>query len=252
MSSWLHTSLPKKKQVTIPINIMENSLENSLENRMENSLENSEIEIPKLEHIDAILYINLEHRTDRNEHILNEIHKICKDDSKIHRIDAIKKDNGALGAGLSHIKAMEYTLLHNEWNIVLILEDDFTFKSNDSASIVKDINFLLNNSPNIDVGLLSHNLLQSYNTLNGMIKKVLYSQTASSYIIKKSYIHILLNNMKEAMMDMEKNGRRHENCLDIHWAKLQPIHNWYTTFPSLGLQYPNYSDIEKGNVNYNA
>ena len=43
-----------------------------------------------MDHIDAILYINLEYRKDRNEHILNEIHKICTDDSKIHRIDAIK------------------------------------------------------------------------------------------------------------------------------------------------------------------
>ena len=51
-------------------------------------------------------------------HILNELHKICTDelhkictdDSKIHRIDAIKNDNGALGCGLSHIKALEYAL----------------------------------------------------------------------------------------------------------------------------------------------
>ena len=27
--------------------------------------------------IDAILYINLAHRTDRKEHILHEIHKLC-------------------------------------------------------------------------------------------------------------------------------------------------------------------------------
>jgi len=41
-------------------------------------------------HIDAIIYINLEHRTDRNEHVLHEIHKLCTDDSKIHRIVHIK------------------------------------------------------------------------------------------------------------------------------------------------------------------
>ena len=29
-----------------------------------------------LQYIDAILYINLEHRTDRKQHILNEIKKI--------------------------------------------------------------------------------------------------------------------------------------------------------------------------------
>lgn len=210
------------------------------------------LEEPILEQIDAIVYINLAHRTDRNEHILNEIHKICNDNSKIHRIDAIKNTNGALGCGLSHIKAMEYALLHNDWNTILIFEDDFTFKSNNSANIIKDINFLLNNSPDMDVGLLSHNLLKKSNTSNDMIKKVIYSQTTSSYIIKKPYIHILLKNMKEAMIDMEQNGKSHKNCLDIHWTKLQSIHNWYTICPALGLQYDNYSDIENRHVSYNA
>jgi GR25 family glycosyltransferase involved in LPS biosynthesis len=239
MSSWIQTNLPKRVQPTIPINEISN---------------NSDVleDDPVLEHIDAILYINLAHRTDRNEHILNEIHKICKDDSKIHRIDAIKHTNGALGCGLSHIKAMEYALIHNDWNTILLLEDDFTFRNNNSSKIIKDINFLLNNYPDMDVGLLSHNQLRSCNTSNDMIKKVIYSQTTSSYIIKKTYIDILLNNMKEAMMDMEKNGKQHKNCLDINWTKLQPIHNWYAIFPALGIQYNNYSDIENKVVSYNA
>ena len=99
--------------------------------------------------IDAILYINLAHRTDRNEHILHEIHKLCTDDSKIHRIDAIKRENGAFGCGLSHIKALEYALEH-EWKTVLIVEDDFTFKC-DSNEIERNISLLFEH--NFDVGL---------------------------------------------------------------------------------------------------
>lgn len=194
-------------------------------------------------HIDAILYINLKHRTDRNEHILNEIHKICNDDSKIYRIDAIKNDNGALGCGLSHIKALEF-VLQNEWKTVLILEDDFTFKSNEINEKIKllfDYDF--------DMGLLSHNFLK-YSDINNDIKKVLYAQTTSSYIIKREYISILLQNMSEAMNDMIKNGRKHENSLDIYWTKLQPIHNWYAIFPAIGYQYDNYSDIENRICSY--
>jgi len=199
--------------------------------------------VDPLMYIDAILYINLKHRTDRNKHILNEIHKICKDNSKIHRIDAIKNYNGALGASLSHIKALEFAL-QNEWKTVLILEDDFTFKSN---NINEKIKLLFEH--NFDVGLLSHNFLK-YSDINNDIKKVLYSQTASAYIIKNYYIQTLLQNMRESMNDMKMNGKRHENCLDIHWAKLQPIHNWYAIFPAIGFQYDNYSDIEKMYVNY--
>jgi glycosyl transferase family 25 len=199
--------------------------------------------------IDAILYINLEHRTDRNIHILNELHKICTDDSKIHRIDAIKNDNGALGCGLSHIKALEYALKHsinNDWKTILIVEDDFTFKY-DSNEIERNINLLFEH--NFDVGLLSHGRLKYHNS-NNEIKKVIYSQTTSSYIIKRDYIYTLLENITYSVNDMISRGLLHENHIDIHWTKLQPIHNWYAVFPAIGCQYDNYSDIEKKYVAY--
>lgn len=187
--------------------------------------------------IDAILYINLKHRIDRKRHILHEIRKISNI-INIHRIDAIKRDNGALGCGLSHIKALEYAL-HHEWKTVLILEDDFTCKSS-----IKDYIRLF--EYDFDVGLLSHNELRYYDTDNEHVKRVIFSQTASAYIIKRDYIPTLLQNMREAMDDMEKNGRRHENCIDIHWNSLQLKDKWYALYPSIGYQYGNHSDIENG------
>lgn len=110
-----------------------------------------------MNYIDAILYINLAHRTDRKEHILHEIHKICKDTSKIHRIDAIKKEAGALGCGLSHIKTLEFAIEHPEWNTILVLEDDFTFKSSNTAEINNDIELIFKNASTMDVGILASN-----------------------------------------------------------------------------------------------
>jgi len=207
-----------------------------------------------MEHIDAILYINLEHRTDRNEHILREIHKISKDDSKIHRIDAIKRDPGALGCGLSHIKALEYALGHPEWKNILILEDDFTFKLDDSNYILNNITSVINSFTNFNMILLSYGIcnLQYLDTHFNNIKQIIYSQTTSSYIIKDIYIPILLETFKNAMLDMELNGKRHENCIDIAWSKLQPSGNWYTIIPAIGYQYDNYSDIEHTYVSYNC
>ena len=199
--------------------------------------------------IDAIIYINLEHRTDRKEHILSEIKKICQDTSKIHRIDAVKKDIGAIGCGLSHIKALEYALIHQEWNTILILEDDFTFKSESGIEIQDSINELL--TFNLDVGILAscYNYVCS-NTSRSSIKKVSYSQTTSGYIIKRSFIHRLVQNFKESVTDMEKNGINGENCIDIHWKHLKSISNWYMIEPCIGYQYGNYSDIEKRHTNY--
>lgn len=202
-----------------------------------------------MQHIDAILYINLAHRIDRNEHIIQEINKLCTDSLKIHRIDAIKHNEGALGCGLSHIKTLEYILEHPEWKTVLILEDDFTFKS---TTIEKTINELFLTFPYMDVGLLSYNHteLKCTDTIHPLFKKITYSQTTSSYIIRQSYIPKLLQNMKESTEDIKKNGKRHENCIDIYWTKLQPEANWIAVYPAIGYQYDNYSDIENRITTY--
>lgn len=203
-----------------------------------------------MEHIDAILYINLEHRTDRKEHVLHEIHKICADDSKIHRIDAIRTEPGALGCGLSHIKALEYAMMHSEWKTILILEDDFTFHGNDTP-LSAALHTLLTFSPHMDIGLLSYNhSVLRYEDTSPSIKRVLYSQTTSSYCIRSSYVPTLLQNMRESTMDMQIRGKTHENCVDIHWTILQPRGHWYALFPAIGYQYDNYSDIEKRITQY--
>lgn len=201
-----------------------------------------------MEYIDAILYINLAHRTDRKEHLLQELQKWNISSSRIHRIDAVHRNPGALGCGLSHIKALTYTLSHPEWNTVLVLEDDFTFHSHANDNQIKQ--FMTNTS--FDVALLSYNpeYIKYDDTADSSIKKVIYSQTTSSYLIRKHYIPILLQNMKESMYDMERYGKQHENCVDIYWTLLQPTGNWFAFFPALGYQYDNYSDIEHRVTSY--
>ena len=202
-----------------------------------------------MESIDAILYINLSNRTDRNDHILFELQKWGVDSSKIHRIDAVKKTPGALGCGLSHIKALTEAFSHTEWNTVLILEDDFTFRPDSEMN--DKIKQLCTSHP-FDVGLLSYNseYIKYTDTIIPSIKRIQYSQTTSSYLIRRHYIPTLLQNMKAATYDMERFGKRHENCIDIHWTKLQPSGQWYGIFPAIGYQYDNYSDIENRVTSY--
>lgn len=203
-----------------------------------------------MECIDAILYINLAHRTDRKEHILLELHKWGIDSSKIHRIDAVLKTPGALGCGLSHIKALTEAYSHSEWETILILEDDFTFRSD--SQINHEIKQLMISQPLFDVGLLSYNVeyVKYTDTITPSIKQIQYSQTTSSYLIRRHYIPTLLQNMKVATYDMERFGKRHENCIDIHWTSLQQTGGWYGIFPAIGYQYDNYSDIEHRVTSY--
>ena len=205
-----------------------------------------------MSNIDAILYINLEHRADRKEHILHEINKLGKDVSHIHRIDAVKNSNGALGCSLSHIKALQYALEHPEWNTILIVEDDFTFRSNDSSEIMKSIDELCNHST-FDVCQLSYNPIGKFVDTTPPhlhIKKIVQAQTSSGYLITKIYIPTLIQNLIESSNDMQARGRYHNNCLDIYWGSLQVRDNWFCTFPAIGYQYNNYSDIEKCYTSY--
>jgi GR25 family glycosyltransferase involved in LPS biosynthesis len=203
-----------------------------------------------MEEIDAILYINLAHRTDRNTHILSELQKCGIDSSKIHRIDAVHRTPGALGCGLSHIKALTEAFSHSEWKTVLILEDDFTFRPD--SGINHKIKQLLTSHPFFDVGLLSYNpdYIKYTDTIVPFIKRIQYSQTTSSYLIRRHYIPTLLQNIKVATYDMERFGKRHENCIDIHWTTLQPHGQWYGIFPAIGYQCCSYSDIENRVTSY--
>ena len=68
-----------------------------------------------IDHIDAIIYINLDRRKDRRDHIINEIKKIDPTLSKTHRLEAeYVPINGALGCSLSHVKAIEMCFEHPE------------------------------------------------------------------------------------------------------------------------------------------
>ena len=70
-----------------------------------------------------ILYINLEHRIDRNNNIINQFHPI-KNKINLTRFNAIKHSNGAIGCALSHINCIEIAI-NNNWDHVIIIEDDF-------------------------------------------------------------------------------------------------------------------------------
>ena len=205
-----------------------------------------------IDYIDAILYINLEHRHDRNEHCLNEIRKVDPLLTKTHRIDAIyNKSNGALGCTLSHIKAIQL-FLDNSWNTCIILEDDFTFINDDIEYINNSLLYLFDNSNDFDVLLLGVGVtdLKTVPTKNSYINKVESSQTASGYVLTKKYANTLLSNFNTCSNNMIELGWDSKWCHDQYWKQLMPVANWYTLKNRIGYQYGNYSDIENTFTDY--
>jgi hypothetical protein len=207
-----------------------------------------------MDNIDIIYYINLDHRIDRKEQILQELQRMNIPDSKIERIPALyTKGFGILGCGLSHIKALEI-FMKSDYKNCLILEDDFMFSVDVNYS-----NFLLTTffkkNPTFDVCMLSGNLMKSQETVSPFIKKVIDVQTTSSYIITKKFAPILISNLYEStrLLADWKNKiaeTKHEYCLDIYWKTLQPQSEWYILHPKIGFQRESYSDISNHITDY--
>jgi hypothetical protein len=88
------------------------------------------------------------------------------------------------------------------------------------------------------------------NTHIPTVKKVIEGQTASGYLITRHFAPVLLETLKEGRDKLieTKNIPLYTN--DQVWKRLQPLHNWYVSVPSLGYQYGNFSDIEQKEMDY--
>lgn len=200
-------------------------------------------------YIDVVYYINLDHRTDRNTQLLNELSKTDITQDKIKRTSAIRDiNNGALGCSKSHIKVLQQFINSNYTNC-LILEDDFGFSQN--SNIINDLfNKFFNSKINYDVIMLSSNTLKEKSTKYNFINKIIDAQTTSGYIVTKQFAPLLLQNYIEGTNLLQETSNKPMYSIDIHWKKLQPKNNWYVFNPKIGYQIESYSDIENKTINY--
>jgi glycosyl transferase family 25 len=204
---------------------------------------------------DLVYYINLNHRTDRFNHITNEIKKTNIDESKVHRIEAIYvEDFGALGCSKSHCIALENFLNSPETNqTCVILEDDFEFTQ--PQNIVNDlIDKVFNNDvKDFDVLLLSSNTFHELNTAKfNFVTKIIDAQTTSGYVVSRKFAPILLKNYKDGCDLLSVSKIKSQHSIDIYMKQLQPNSKWLCLLPKIGKQMDSYSDIEKCSTNYNC
>ena len=192
------------------------------------------------------LFINLDHRTDRLEHVLNEFKKM---DINAERVNAIKMKNGAIGCTLSHIKCIELAKTRG-WEQVFICEDDITFLN--PELLKKNIeSFYENDDIMWDVLIIGGNNVPPYQQLYEYCARVFRNQTTTGYIVKKEYYDVLLANFKESAANLLRNPEnKREFALDIYWNRLQLQDFWYMVTPPTVTQYENYSDIEEKTTNY--
>ena len=199
-----------------------------------------------LDDIKNAFYINLEHRTDRKEHVEKELNNIG---IKPTRFNAIKMANGAIGCSLSHLKILE-DAKKNQLDHILIVEDDITFL-NPSLFKTQINKFFEIHNNKWDVILFAGNNMPPFEIIDDTCVKVSRCQTTTGYLVNGHYINVLISNIKMGLTHLINSpGDTVKYAIDKFWFVLQNNSNWYLITPLTVIQCEGYSDIEKRVTNY--
>ena len=196
--------------------------------------------------IKNILYINLDHRTDRKEYVEKQLNSIGLSGE---RFNAVKDENPNIGCSLSHLGCLKLAK-ERGWEYVAICEDDITFTKPDL--FIKQLNLFLGEfSEDWDVLLLGGNNVNGHTKISDYCIKVTNCQSAIGYIVKKHYYDKLIDNIEQGIVKLKDEPRmRRHFALDQYWKLLQKIDKWYLIIPLTVNQKIDYSDIEKRKMNY--
>lgn len=199
------------------------------------------------EFLDKVVYINLDHRTDRLD-IINKFLEIGDfPPKKVLRFSAIKQYPGTVGCAKSHIAILKMAI-ENNWNNVLILEDDIEWTGDFQTSYSQIRKLVTSNN---DVVLLGG----GYNCVIDR-NRPLFSYCTSSYIVNKHYYKRLLSNFEAGLIKLTGNKdmnvilgsedrikNDHINEIDTFWSRLMRMDKWRAVIPSCVRQITGYSDV---------
>jgi len=194
------------------------------------------------------LFINLESRRDRLEHIVAEMEKMGL---LAERVNAVKMSIGAIGCTLSHIKCLELAK-ERDYEHVFICEDDIQFLNPDLLKT--NMCTFYENMQNLgswDVLIIGGNNVPPYQQIEPYCARVFYCQTTTGYIVRRAYYDTLIQNFKESAENLMRHpDRPRDFAIDMYWKRLQHQGFWYMITPPTVTQYESYSDIESRTVNY--
>lgn len=206
------------------------------------------------EHIDKIIYINLDHREDRKREMMEECKRMQIPEDKIIRFPAIHHQDGAIGCSMSHIEVLKIAM-ENKWKNYMVLEDDFNF-INDMEFIDKVVGHFFEKFPENSWDVL--NFTRGYyqeckDTPVKYIQKVLDVSTTSAFIVNQHFYSTLLTNFMDGFEQFKRNSDKHWIfSIDRYWNKLMPTSNWYITNPSIGYQRIGLSSISNCITDYTS
>lgn len=206
---------------------------------------------PWHEKVEGMIYINLDHRTDRKEQLLADIKRLNYPLDKVIRFPAITEPGPAMVATcFSHAAAlrMAYELgLKN----VIIYEDDCKF--------IDDVNFI-NDTMNAffnDIKEWDALHLVCSNKLHKKIGHPLFnicvnSANAVAYLVNRHLMLELSNTIYEGGIMLHKTGQHWFYQNDVVWDRYMKNGKWYSMNHALCFQQPSYSDVSKKFIDYSS
>ena len=202
--------------------------------------------LTNIKDIKNVFYINLETREDRKRYFENQMKMVGLNTV---RFNAIKHNIGAIGCSLSHLELLKYAKI-NDLDHILIMEDDIMFLN--PKLFIENLNIFLTSQLDFDVLLIAGNNMGDYVKINNNCVKITHCQTTTGYLVKNHYYDKLIDNIQTGINHLMSNiNLKIHYAIDQYWCKLQLIDKWYLLTPLTVSQRPDYSDIEKKNINYN-
>ena len=204
--------------------------------------------VPLLEpgenNIEHILYINLERRADRRDHITKELASLSIPQHQITRVAAMDArccdESPSVCCARSHILALNKAIGCG-WEAVLILEDDFKLLQSPKVTCERWATFL-RQCPDFEVASWAHNCLRPWDKYTNGDVRVWSLQTTSAYVVRKS----AMSRLRDIYVEAIARGRP----FDRHMTNITDQVLWYALRPPLSKQMPSFSDIEHKQVDY--
>jgi GR25 family glycosyltransferase involved in LPS biosynthesis len=173
--------------------------------------------------------INLKHRTDRREHIEQEV--LISNNYTI--IEGIVDETKTCFQ--SQKKCIQLAK-ENQLPYILVLEDDAIF-TDDSFSILEHA-FAEIQTMQWDMFFLGANLQTLANRVSDSLLKLNGAYAAHAYMVHERFYDTIIN-------------LPHVCEMDVHYHNLMPDHNIYMCDPMIAYQLPSHSDLQDGYRDYN-
>ena len=191
--------------------------------------------------VDHVVYINLDHRTDRQDQIIAELAPYFPPE-QVTRFSAIMRENGALGCTESHIAVLEMAKA-NGWKNVLVLEDDARWTDTFDEGLKTLTRLAQSEYDAIVFG--GHNTRWHEDSL-----RLIRTFGTEATLVNSNYYDTLLRNYRESLALLETSNQPWFHAMDVYLNRLFATDKWFVVVPGLMKQLPGYSDIRKEVVTY--